>query len=137
MNLYDQAEEWHRSAEVSCNNGFYQQTVFQCCMSIELFLKSKLAVIGDSLGLADTHNIIGMYNEISSQFNSKQHDVSEIIKLSRKYFNESRYPYINDFSAFNQEFATQFLDNVITIKNWLDNQCIATQEMMLNKFKRQ
>ena len=43
MDYYNNAVTWYNSAKFSLTGEFYQQSVSQSCLAVELFLKSKLS----------------------------------------------------------------------------------------------
>ncbi len=56
--------------------------------------------------------------------------------LSRKYFNESRYPYAGDIRVYTRGFADEFIKITDDVKYYVDNECIATEDDLTKKFAK-
>ena len=121
MDYYENALKWHKSAEFSIEGGFYQQSVSQSCLAAELFLKSVLIVIQPKSELDKSHDTLGIFNVIARKYPTDK-DVLSGVRMCRKYFTESRYPY-NGGEVYTEEFARQFLEYVENVKDYVDNEC--------------
>ena len=135
MDLYLNAQETESAAKVLLDTGHYRQSIYLFCMSIELYLKSKLHLVDHDIDLEASHNVIGLYAALNKRFHPKT-DMIPIIKKCRKYFNESRYPYAGDISAYKKEFAEEFMDITAKVKDFIDNDCMATMDDLLNKYSK-
>ena len=60
--------------------------------------------------------------QLRCQFVPKN-DLLRSISMSRKYFNESRYPH-GDTLAYTKEFANMFLAYVDDVKKYIDCECV-------------
>lgn len=133
MDLYRNAQETEAAALTLLNAGHYRQCVYFSCLAVELYLKSKLHLVEHHIDLESSHNIIGLYDTLSSRFKSKT-NMRPMMVRCRKYFNESRYPYESDISAYTQTFAKEFTDFLANVRNYIDNECIATMEDLQEKY---
>ena len=133
MNLYLNAQETESAAKALLDMGHYRQSIYLFCMAIELYLKSKLHLVDHDIDLEASHNVIGLYTVLTKRFHPET-DMMPIIKKCRKYFNESRYPYAGDISTYTKEFAEEFMDITAKVKEFIDNDCMATMDDLLNKY---
>jgi len=133
MNPYINAEGFHASAKHSFNGGFYQQTIVQATMAIELYLKSVLRRIEPTNDLNESHDIIGIHRIISKQHPSKKL-LDRALRESRKYYNESRYP--ENPVIYTEEFANRFLDHINLVKSYVDDDCSASIDDLANQYGR-
>jgi hypothetical protein len=60
--------------------------------------------------------------------------MESMILRCRKYFNESRYPYASDVSIYTKEFAAEFIEFITIIKDYIDNDCLATVEDLKDRY---
>ena len=123
MNHYDNAQEQEQAALCLIKAGFYRQSVYLSCMAIELYLKSKLPLVPHDESLEYSHDIVGMLNALSACYKPKNTNLRRAVSFCRKYFNESRYPYAADTSAYNKDFANDFAGYVADIRNYINNEC--------------
>ena len=121
MNYYDNAIDVHESAVILYKNGKYRMSVYNSCLAIELYLKSKLSLVEHPIMLEASHDIINIYRCLLKRFPSSK-DLDSIIKFCRKYFNESRYPSMGT-EAYTDEFSNTFLKHVADIKKYIDQEC--------------
>ena len=117
-----------------CENGHYRMSVYNSCLAVELFLKSRLYLVEGSEDYEFSHDTINIYRHLRTKFPSKI-DLTRMITLARKYFNESRYPH-GDTGVFTKDFALEFLENVETIKDYIDNECTADIKDLKGRFQR-
>jgi len=134
VNFYDNAVEVHKAAEILYNNEQYRMSVANSCLAIELYLKSKLHLTEKGKNYAYSHDTINMYIQLSNRFKADA-EVFRVIKLGRKYFNDSRYPY-GDIAIYSKEFAQEFLYYVETIKSYIDNVCLGDFNDLQGKFQK-
>ena len=134
MNFYDNAMEVHLAAESLHENGHNRMSIFNSCLAIELFLKSKISLVEGWERFEFSHDVVNMYRHLTKRFPSKT-DLTKEITLGRKYFNESRYPY-DDTAIYTKEFAQEFLEYVAAVKDYIDNQCIASIDDLQDKFQK-
>ena len=131
MNYYDNALNWYSSAKFLLAGEFYQQSVSQSCLAVELFLKSKLIMIDPDSELDKSHDSISIFKEVAKKYPPKK-DLLHGIRYCRKYFNEARYPY-SGTSIYTKEFAEEFVKYVEDVINYIDNECKASLEDLQNK----
>jgi len=134
VNFYDNATEVHKAAEVLYENEQYRMSISNSCLAMELYLKSKLHLTDKGEEYAYSHDTINMYVQLTKRFKSDV-DLLHSVKLGRKYFNESRYPY-GDKSIYTKAFAQEFLDFVASIKNYIDEVCVGNMDDLQNKFQQ-
>ena len=134
MGLYNDAEEEIIAGEALINSKLYRQSIFHFCLAVELYLKSKLMLIDPNSYLEFSHNIIDMYARLQKKYPSSG-KLNSQIKLCRKYYNESRYPYDNH-SIYTKEFAEQFLSYAKDVKSYIDNDCLSGLQDLENKYKK-
>ena len=133
MNFYANAQETEQSAINLYVTGQYRHSVFLACLATELYLKSKLYLVPHRVELEKSHDVIGLYDALRKRFYPKT-DMRASINLCRKYYNESRYPYNGNLDIYTKDFAKDFIDIVAEIKDFIDNECIATIEDLQNKY---
>ena len=134
MNFYDNAVEVHEVAEALCKIGKYRISVYNSCLAMELYLKSKLHLVEDGDQFEFSHDVVNIYRQLKRRFMPKD-DLLKIITMGRKYFNESRYP-SGGTEVYTESFAQEFLGYVKDVKDYIDNECIATIDDLQNKFKK-
>ena len=135
MNYYDNAEEVHKAAEILCDNGQYRISVYNSCLAMELYLKSRLNFEGVNEKLEFSHDTVNIYRLIAMRFPPKK-DLLKTVTFGRKYFNESRYPR-GDVEVYTKEFADEFLIYVSAIKSYIDNECLVNLGDLQDKYKKQ
>ena len=62
MDYYSNAVNWYESAKFLVSGGFYQQSVAQSCLAVELFLKSQLLIMAPDSELDKSHDTINIFN---------------------------------------------------------------------------
>ena len=85
MNCYDNAVEIHEVAEILCKSGKYRISIYNSCLAIELYLKSKLPLVDDGEQFEFSHDVVNIYRHIKKRFAPKS-DLLKIITMGRKYF---------------------------------------------------
>ena len=124
MNYYDNAVEAHEVAELLYKSSKYRFSIYNSCLAMELYLKSRLQLVDNWEKYEFSHDIINIYRHLTKRFISSK-NLLKSVTLGRKYFNESRYPH-GDMKAYTKEFAQEFLGHLEDIKNYVDNECVAT-----------
>ena len=135
MDYYANAHGNERAAITLLKNGHYQQCVSLSCLAVELYLKSKLHLVQHSEELMFSHDVVNIYKRLITRFQPKT-DILPFVTVSRKYFNESRYPYAGDTSIYTQEFANEFIEIVAAVREFIDNECVATMDDLRSKHER-
>ena len=125
MDYYTNAQETEQAANVLLETGLYRQSVYMSCLATELYLKSKLHLVKYREGLEFSHDIVNLYRALLTRYQPKV-DMDIMVVRCRKYFSESRYPYANDTSIYTNEFAKEFVEFIALLKDYIDNECIAT-----------
>ena len=133
MNYYDNAVEAHEVAELLYDSSKYRFSIYNSCLAMELYLKSRLQLVDDWEKYEFSHDIINIYRHLTKRFISSK-DLLKSVTLGRKYFNESRYPH-GDMEAYTKEFAQEFLDHLSDIRNYVDNECVTTLDDLKNRFR--
>ena len=123
MDYYENAMEQSKAANILFQNSEYRTCVSLSCLAIELYLKSRLCLADGGAKYEFSHDIISMYNLLNNSFASRK-DLLRIVRISRKYFTESRYASAGN-EVYTKEFAQEFLSYVMDIKHYVDNECIA------------
>ena len=103
-------------------------------MAIELFLKSKLYLVDGWEKYEFSHDVVNMYRHLKKRFLPKE-ELTSLITLCRKYFNEARYPH-GDISIYTEVFAQEFLGCVNCVKDYIDNVCVATIDDLQSKYNK-
>jgi len=134
VDFYENAVDVHEAADILYNSGKYRMAVFNVCLAIELYLKSRLPLVEYDVRLESSHDVINIYRCLTTRFRSSK-DLTPMINMCRKYYNESRYPY-NGKDVFTGEFAADFIGYLADIKNYVDNECIATLDDLKTKFEK-
>jgi len=134
VNFYDNAIEVHKAAEVLYDNEQYRMSVANACLAMELYLKSKLHLADKGENYAYSHDTINMYIQLAKRYKPDE-DLLKLVKLGKKYFNESRYPH-GDRAIYTKAFAQEFLDCVESIKSYIDDVCVANIDDLQNKFRK-
>jgi HEPN domain-containing protein len=133
VDYYTNAQETEMAAAALFEAKIYRQSIYMSCLALELYLKSKLHLVSHDDELLLSHDLVNLHKALLSRFKPKaSHDV--MIARCRKYFNESRYPYNKDTSIYTEAFAKEFIDFVAHIKDFVDNECVATIEDLKNKY---
>jgi len=132
VNYYKLGEDKQKVAQLTKDAGFYADSVYASCLAVEFFLKSVMNRVPDSEPFEFTHDVINLYYAIKKKY-PPSNDFSEAVKYCRKYNNESRYPY-SGTDIFTDDFAAQFLQYAEDVKKYVDEECQATIEDLINKF---
>jgi HEPN domain-containing protein len=132
VNLYKNAEETYETARYLFDGKRYRHSIAASCLAVELYLKSRLYLVADGDKYETTHNIIAMYQCLVKRFSAKKNLVPGI-KLCRKYFNEARYS-DGDEEIYTEDFAREFIGYAADVKDYIDNECIADEDDLMNKF---
>ena len=135
MDYYTLAEEEITAIEALYGAGQYRHVVTHSCMAIEYLLKTKLVQIDPTSEYLYGHDIINIFKVVQEKYESSR-DLRPVVRFCRKYHNESRYP-TTDTVTFTKEFAEQFKKYVEDIKYYIDNECPATLEDLVNRFKNE
>jgi HEPN domain-containing protein len=59
-----------------------------------------------------------------------------MLLLCRKYYGESRYPFGGDKTIYNKQFCEEFLKYLENVKEFVDNQCQATSDEVVEKYDK-
>ena len=81
------------------------------------------------------HNHVGIVTFIENVY-PKKGDVRQAVKLSRKYFKDSRYSRSENLAVFTEELADNFISYTKLIKDYVDNDCQATFDDLIKKFNK-
>jgi len=92
-----------------------------------------LGLVEHNIDLETSHDVINIYKCLSKRYKSKE-DLLPALVRCRKYFNEARYP-SSDSAAYTKEFCEEFLIYLDSIKSYVDNQCQATLDDVVERFK--
>jgi len=84
--------------------------------------------------LETSHDVINIYKCLSKRYKAVK-DLLPAIVRCRKYFNEARYP-SSDSEAYTKEFCEEFLGYIDSVKKYVDNQCRATLDDVVDKFRK-
>jgi len=136
VDLYQNAHETEHAATLLHNSEAYRQSIYFYCLAVELYLKSKLHLVPHDIELEKSHDTLGLYNALLVRFKPKA-DFRPMLTRCRKYFNESRYPYSADTSAYTKEFASEFKEFVAAVRDFIDNECIASVDDLVSKHLRE
>jgi len=83
-------------------------SVNMATLAIDLLLKSVLYRLDNTSDLLIGHDHIGMYRIIEKRYPNPE--LHTIVKLNRKYFNDSRYSSNDNFLAFTETLAEEFIN---------------------------
>ena len=133
MDYYQNAQETERAACSLLDNGFFRQSTYMFCLAVELYLKSKLGLVEHSPNIEKTHDIINMYKLLSERF-APRTNLTKAVTRCQKYFNESRYPYMVDARLYTEEFAKEFKEFAASIREYIEDECLATLDDLSIKF---
>lgn len=135
MDYYENAQETERAAEALYDAEIYRQSVYMSCLAVELYLKSKLYLVSYEDGLERSHDVVNIYRALISRYKPKFKKVNMIVKC-RKFYNESRYPYTNEINIYTKEFAKGFIIFIKDIKDYVENECVATTDDLIKKYPK-
>ena len=134
MDYYQLATDKLSVAKLTRDAGFYADSVYASCLSIEFYLKSVMHRVPSAQEYEFTHDVINLYKEINSKYRSKK-DLLSQMKACRKYNNESRYPY-SGTDVFTKDFADKFISYANDTKDYIDNECAITLSDLESKPKK-
>ena len=131
---YKNAEHWAKAAQNNFSIGDYQTCVYLCCLAAEIYFKSITNIIDPTFDTSKSHDINYVFQIVSRKYKPSQ-NLSPIVRMFRKYFNESRYPADGNLDIFDKQFAQKFLNGLETIVDYVENECRISIEDLQNKFK--
>jgi len=134
MDYYKIAEEPLLAASLLKNDGLYRMSVCMATLAIDLLLKSVLYRMDNTNDLLIGHDHIGMLRTIEKRYPKRE--LRTLVKLSRKYFNDSRYSNNDNFPNFTEDLAEDFIEYARQVKDYVDIDCQATLEDLLKKFNK-
>ena len=132
MDYYKIAEEPLKAAPLLKNDELYRMAVSMATLAIDLLLKSVLYRLDSTSELLMGHDHIGMLRMIEKRY--PKPELRTVVKLSRKYFNDSRYSNSEHFHTFNDALATDFIAYMQQVKNYVDTDCQGTLEDLQKRF---
>jgi len=134
MDYYQLSDEPMQAAKINKDQGLYRMSVCMSTLAIDVLLKSVLHRIAPESDLMLGHNHPGIVAKIETKYPSTN-EVRHATKLSRKYFKDSRYSNTENLPVFNEMLASDFLEYVAIIKNYVDVTCRASLEDLQEKYK--
>ena len=134
MDYYKISEEPFNASQVLKKDGLYRMSVCMATLAIDLLLKSVLYRINSSSELLIGHNHIAIFREIEDHY--PKPELRTVVKLSRKYFNDSRYSNSENFHVFTESLATDFIKYAQQVKDYVDINCQATLEDLHRRFNK-
>ena len=134
MDYYNLAEEPFSTAVELIDIGRYRMSVHMSTLAMDLYLKSILYRIDPRSDYLVGHDHIGIFRLIEKRY--PKPELSSLVKLSRKYFNSSRYSKTEDLSIYTKQLAQEFVAYAQQIKNYVDNDCAASIDDLKNRFDR-
>jgi len=134
MDYYKIAEEPLRAASLLKNDGLYRMSVSMATLAIDLLLKSVLYRLDSTGDLLMGHDHIGILRTIEKRYPNPK--LRAVVKLSRKYFNDSRYSNSENFFTFTEAIAADFIEYVQQVKDYVDTGCQATIEDLQKRFSK-
>jgi len=132
MDYYQIAEEPLNASQALKRDGMYRMSVCMATLAIDLLLKSVLYRVNSSSELLVGHNHIGIFREIESHY--PKPELRTVVKLSRKYFNDSRYSNKDNVHIFTESLAEDFIEYAQQVKDYVDANCQATLDDLQKKF---
>ena len=84
--------------------------------------------------MENSHDVINIYRCIIKRYQS-ENDLLPCLVISRKYFNEARYP-VSDSSAYTKEFCEEILNYIDLIKSFIDKDCNASLDDLSKRFEK-
>jgi len=136
MDYYKLSEEPLAAAKANKDQGLYRMSVSMATLAIDLLLKSVVHRIESAHDLIMGHNHAGMVTFVETIY-PKKDKIRHAAKLSRKYFNASRYSRVENLALFSEELADEFICYAELIKEYVDNDCQATIEDLQTRFSKQ
>jgi HEPN domain-containing protein len=135
MNYYNLSEEPLESAQLLMTVGKLRMSISMSTLAIDMLLKSVLFRLDPASDLMTGHDHIGIFRELERKYPCA--DLRPIVKLSRKYFNTSRYSKSDYLSLFTEGLAEKFLEYALRVKEYVDTDCQATLEELQKKFGKE
>ena len=135
MDYYKLSEEPLQAAISNKEQGLYRMSVSMSTLAIDLLLKSILHRMEPTHDLIMGHNHVGIVTFIEKMY-PKKADIRQVAKLSRKYFKDSRYSRSENLTVFTEALATDFVEYVRQVKNYIDIDCQATLENLQKRFEK-
>ena len=134
MDYYKISEEPFNASQTLKRDGMYRMSVCMATLAIDLLLKSVLYRVNSSSELLVGHNHIGIFREIEGHY--PKPELRTVVKLSRKYFNDSRYSNKDDIPTFTENLAEDFIGYAQQVKDYVDIDCQATLEDLQKRFNK-
>lgn len=135
MDYYKISEEPFYASQSLKRDGMYRMSVSMATLAIDLLLKSVLYRVNSSSELLIGHNHIGIFREIEEHY--PKPELRVVVKLSRKYFNDSRYSNKDNYATFTESLAADFIAYAQQVKNYVESDCQATAEDLQKRFNKQ
>ena len=132
MDYYLLSEEPLKAADFNKKNGLYRMSVHMATLAIDLMLKSVLYRLEPDNILLVGHDHIGILRVLEKEY--PKEELKPIVKMSRKYFNDSRYSRTSNLVAFTEQLAAEFLGYARQVKDYVDTDCQATIDDLQKKF---
>ena len=134
MDYYKISEEPFNAAISLKKDGMYRMSVSMATLAIDLMLKSVLFRLNSTSELLIGHNHIGIFREIENRY--PKPELRTVVKISRKYFNDSRYSSSENFPRFTEILATDFIRYAHQVKDYVDTDCQAALEDLQKRFEK-
>jgi HEPN domain-containing protein len=134
MDYYKISEEPLNASQALKRDGMYRMSVCMATLAIDLLLKSVLYRVNNTSELLVGHNHIGILREIENHY--PKPELRVVVKLSRKYFNDSRYSNKDNIPVFTESLAADFIQYAQQVKDYVDTDCQATLEDLQRKFNK-
>jgi len=134
MDYYKISEEPFNASKSLKENGMYRMSVSMATLAIDLLLKSVLYRLDNTNDLLIGHDHIGIFRTIEKRY--PKQELRTIVKLSRKYFNDSRYSNSDNFPMFTENLAATFIEYVRQVKDYVDVDCQANIEDLQARFSK-
>lgn len=134
MDYYKIAEEPLLAAPLLKKDGLYRMSVSMATLAIDLLLKSVLYRLDNTSDLLIGHDHIGIFRTIEKRY--PRPELRTVVKLSRKYFNDSRYSSNENFPTFTEALAADFIEYTQQVKDYVDIDCQATLEDLQKRFDK-
>ena len=132
MDYYLLSEEPLKASEFNKINGLYRMSVHMATLAIDLMLKSVLFRLEPDNALLEGHDHIGILRVLENEY--PKEELKPIVKLSRKYFNDSRYSRTSSLVAFDEQLAVEFIGYAQQVKDYVNTDCQATLDDLQKKF---
>ena len=133
MGYYEDALEWHGTANDMITCGRFRASVYMSCLAVECYLKFRVEMIQPNNPRLREHDSIYLYRLLKERYPSKK-DLTTGIRLCRKYHSDARYSNTPKSEIYDQEFATRFIQIADDVKAYVDNECVATLDDLVKKY---